>query len=200
MYDKPDIPIIYDDVPTLGQKISNWAASKPNILILIDGVNGAGKTTLAKSLAKEFKTHAVHVDSYLPTERSGRFVGALNTETLKNDIRKHVNAPFAPLFIDSVCGLAVLRRIEIVADQIIYIRRRSRLGVYLDTEYYGSERERKEAIRNWSEVREDTGPSLLMEVLSYHENYRPHEKASLIYERKEDETFDEHVFITSNLL
>ena len=84
-------------------------------LIALDGLPGVGKSTLAASLSAQLNIRAVHLDDYLGRDCLG-FTDYLRYEELQRALIQR------PVIVEGVCMLDVLDRLEIRADQFIYLQ------------------------------------------------------------------------------
>lgn len=120
----------------------------PEWLLAIDGFHGAGKTALACDLATQLAVDVVHLDEYLRRNQGG-YVDFLQYQELADALRRR------PLIVEGVCILAVLRRLDIAPDILIYVTSRKR--------------------------RAEKTSHLAREVLEYHRLFEPSRVADVIY-------------------
>ena len=83
-------------------------------IVSIDGWSGSGKTTLAKYLASRLKLKRYELDKYVHRERGG-FLQYFDYSRLATALDS-VPTRSAPVLIDGVCVLEVLRRLGLRPD------------------------------------------------------------------------------------
>jgi len=132
---------------TLAQQLQPFRGG----LIAIDGQHGVGKTTLAKQLGGALGVRCVHLNDHLDRRR-GQFVECLRLPELALALRDH------PVLVEGVCMLAVMRRLEIPYDALVYVQETA-------PETRG---------------RLDDG-ALALEVAAYHRQFHPEDVAKFFY-------------------
>jgi hypothetical protein len=136
------------------QSLSNLARqirALPPGLIAIDGYHGVGKSTLARSISTLLGIRDVHVDSFLLPNR-GTFVQSIRVSDLLVALQER------PVLVESVCLLAVMERLCLKPDMLIYVK----------------------AAEPHPRTAHGGGP-LADEVRDYHRKYRPIDVADLVY-------------------
>ncbi len=135
-------------------------------LIAIDGYPGVGKSTVAHELATRLRVQCVHLDDFLLRNR-GAFLKYLRYEQLSSALHQR------PLVVEGVCLLAVLDRLEVIPDVVVYVQA-------LDST---SQQSKNAAIASGDIARGSSGQGdgLSQEVAEYHRHFRPVEKADIIY-------------------
>lgn len=165
-------------------------------LIGIDGVDGSGKSALAKALSGELGNIHVNLDDYLDKNR-GQFVSCVKYD----EVRRQLDDAKESIIIEGVCLLAVIENLEQDLDILIYVKRVSDYGSWRDevdcdvTEDIDEfVRKKKEEHRKFVRLEADIEgkpvdpndldfPQLAEEVIRYHNRFRPHEKADIIFKR-----------------
>lgn len=164
-------------------------------LIGIDGMDGCGKSTLASSLSKELGCPHVNIDDHID-KNLGQYVNHVHYDGLQ----RQLDEAKWPIIIEGVCLLAVLEKMQLSLDTLIYVKRVSNYGSWRDEDDYEVSEDiddfmnkKKEGLQKfvWAEaciegkdVPDDVKfPELAEEIIRYHYTYRPHEKADIIYKR-----------------
>jgi len=146
-------------------------------LIGIDGKDGSGKSTLAKDLSEQLGYAHINLDDYLEKNR-GQFVEYVKYDQVKEAIGKAKE----PVIIEGVCLLAVMEHLSDSPDISIYVKRVADYGMWYDKEDCDINEDIDEFIR-----RKNSGgctiPPLIEEIIRYHNKYKPHKRADLIYRR-----------------
>jgi uridine kinase len=123
-------------------------------IIGIDGPAGAGKTTLARHLSQRLEIPCLHLDDFL-TRHRGAFLEFLQYDRLS------VAARLRPIIIEGVCLYAVLKRLGLAADIVIYL---------------------VPAHQQHERWKVDVGSSALnQEISAYNAAFRPSETASIVF-------------------
>ncbi len=164
-------------------------------LIGIDGVDGSGKSTLASSLSKELCCPHINIDDH--TDKNlGEYVNHVHFDELE----RQLDDAKGPIIIEGVCLLAILGRLQRSLDKLIYVKRISDYGSWRDeddcdvsediNDFMNKKKEEQrkfvlaEACIERKEVPDDINfPELAEEIIRYHYDHRPHEKADIIYKR-----------------
>ena len=164
------------------------------ILVSIDGIDGSGKTTLADFLVKCIGCSVIHLDEYID-ENQGAYVEFMRSTELQRAILETKKRSYCVL-VEGICVLQVLEVIDLKPDCRIYIKK-LRWGHYWN---YGKIYEgamtlkeklslQEESIRKFGEL-EGNSPiqegeialsGLMRNIISYHWNYRPEEKADIVF-------------------
>jgi hypothetical protein len=183
---------ICDSVDAVARAVSSagWAR------IGIDGVDGSGKSSLAASLALQLGSVALDLDDFL-NKNQGGFVEFLDYEALRAAMSE---TPM--LVISGVCLRAALYRMDCSLDAHIYVKR-TRHELWADEPECVfpdglpaaiAEHRRNAALLARFESGEPVGAgaqvaevqhSLTEEIMRYHDDYRPHEVADLVFERSD---------------
>jgi hypothetical protein len=135
-------------------------------LIAIDGYPGAGKSTVAREVAARLGVQCVHLDDFLLRNR-GSFLKCLKYAELAASLHSR------PLVVEGVCLLAVLDRIGVIPDVVVYVRA-------VDAT---NQRSKNAGIVKGGTARSSPGREggLAEEVADYHRDFRPIAKADIIY-------------------
>ncbi|OGQ93087.1 MAG: hypothetical protein A2253_03155 [Deltaproteobacteria bacterium RIFOXYA2_FULL_55_11] len=162
------------DIRSLIDHLKNNGVGSRPLRVGIDGSYGIGKSTLAYCLACQLNVAVLSIDQFI--FRDGRpYVEQIRPEI--KDLCDHYVATRRTFFIEGVCLLAVLERIGLSVDILIYIRKLDSLGEWCDSELYNgieSETEWTKKISNLPEVLEK-------QVAEYHFKYRPFNGAHFVY-------------------
>jgi len=168
-------------------------------LITVDGMDGSGKSHLARKLAKKLSTRHVEIDNFLNQKRGG-FLDHIRYTELADTLQRDDGG--ATFVVEGCCILEVMRRVEGVPDLKIYLKHK-RVGQWACdflAKYENAEDAiagETEAIRNFKELfskleesdAQEQSPAALpplrKELIDYHFEYLPHEKADLIFVRSE---------------
>ena len=171
-----------DNLEEIGQLIRN----KNYRFIGVDGTNGAGKSTMASKLSKAIGLTHINLDDFLNKKQGGYL------EFLKYDEIKRKISELDSYIIDGVCLMKVLGKIQISIDCLIYVKR-MRHGIWSDEEECNIDGDVEEFIKKEKEVlamidKTDVLPEslgLAEEIIHYHAEYKPHEKADIFFERND---------------
>ncbi|MGN6150775.1 MAG: hypothetical protein ACTHOH_02045 [Lysobacteraceae bacterium] len=143
-------------------------------VIGIDGFMDAGKTTLAFGLAKQLSGIRVGLDCYVEKGREApNYIGLLRLDELRRDL-KGLRAAFDFVVIDGICLLDALDAIDVSLDMFVYVKRIASRGMWHDGLH----------LEDFAACGESGGLADKSQ-LDYHLSRRPHEMASLIYQRSE---------------
>lgn len=165
-------------------------------LIIIDGVDGSGKSTIAREISQRLGYSHIELDKYLEKNRKA-YVKYIKYNLLKDKIEGFNN----PIIIEGVCVLAVLKKLKIEHDFLIYVKRMSKYGYWRDGNLYDVKEDVNGHISNQIkdycnfskalaliEKKELDSidcsiPKLREEIIRYHFEFRPHEIADIIFNR-----------------
>lgn len=137
-------------------------------LIAIDGWHRSGKTWLGRSAASVMKRNWLDLDRLLERKQDA-FVDCLDLSGLREATQNG-----GPLILSGVCMREVLARVGNPEAIHVYVKR-MHLGYWTQEE---------EVRGHSSDIDKHFPPGALeLEVRSYHELFKPHEKATFIYER-----------------
>jgi hypothetical protein len=160
-------------------------------VIGIDGVQGVGKSTLAKNVAAQLGCKLLSLDGFL-VPKQDCYVDAIRFDELRAAFGAATNSG-GLVIIEGICLLSVLDRIGVRPDLLIYLKRRSDSGRWLDESNLAWEGEEEALVSRITEQTlrmrramagrfgrtTDLPPSLRLEVAKYHFRYRPSEKADV---------------------
>jgi hypothetical protein len=164
-------------------------------IIGIDGVDGSGKSTLAYNLSKELDCTWISLDDFIE-ENKGGYVPFINTY----ELLKKLEEIRGLAIIEGCCLLLACKKISINLDVMIYTRRLSFFGYWIDAKNYDISEEIEDFIRRKNDecTKFNIADSLLSqkpvyesnngisgleeELIRYHYEFRPQEKANIIYE------------------
>jgi len=163
----------------------------------IDGVDASGKTYLAEKLSLALACPVLDLDDYLHQNQGG-YVDFIDYPALSAAVTS------MPSFIlRGVCLREVLAHLALDLDGQIYIKR-MRDDLWFDEDACEFPEGIEAAIENLANAtamvsrhfdepsqqpgvaRDDAEQNLTFEIMHYHEAFRPHESADLIYERSDD--------------
>jgi len=161
----------------------------------IDGVDGSGKSTLATSLSEKLGCSHINLDDHID-KNLGQYVNHVHYLV----VREMINAIKLPIIIEGVCLLAITERLQLNLDALIYIKRISSYGNWIDEDNCDvtgdidafMNKEKMElnkfvyaaAYIEGKDFPDDTNfPEFAEEIIRYHYSYRPHERADIIYKR-----------------
>lgn len=146
-------------------------------LVAIDGFMGSGKTALALALADSLGGIRVSLDSYIDRDvESDEYVSKIMQHYLSSDLRK-LAAMFQFVIVEGICVLDALTAASLKPGSHVYVKRFSKAGLWHD----GLHLEDYETDKAFAEQQ----PTLRKSELKYHSEWRPHQKATDIYERLE---------------
>ncbi|UCE04856.1 MAG: hypothetical protein JSW07_14690 [bacterium] len=182
------------DISTITKRLKSAAYQ----LIAIDGIDGSGKSTLARILSKDLGHLHINLDDYL-NKNQKTYVEHIKYDLLKDKIV----ATRLPIIFEGACVLSVLRNLEIDHDFLIYIKRMSNWGLWRDEklcdvngnidDFIANE---NIELRKFSKAMADIEgeefdleycklTDFREEVIRYHYDFRPHEKAHIVFLRTE---------------
>jgi hypothetical protein len=163
-------------------------------LIGIDGKDGSGKTTLASQLANDLGYCHINLDCKLDKNR-GNFVENIRYDLLQSELEVSQE----PIIIEGVCLLAVLKKLDMRLDKLIYVKLMNVNGKWddekecdvqgdVDEFVAGLKDEFQNFMKELARVKgkefdpaEGVIPELEEEVIRYHHKYKPHMNADIIY-------------------
>ncbi|MBW8330313.1 MAG: AAA family ATPase [Thiobacillus sp.] len=144
----------------------------------VDGFMGSGKTKLAFELAESLGGIRISLDTYIDRDADAQdYPSKIMRDYLASDLQK-LKGAFQFVVIEGICLLEVLAPISWVPDSLVYVKRISTAGLWHD----GFHLEDFET--NQSTVENQEG--LHRSEFEYHSKWRPHERATVVYERVED--------------
>lgn len=171
------------------------------VIISIDGNDNVGKTWLANKLSPLLSAPVVSLDDYVSKKKDG-YVPFLKVR----DIQERLSTGEPRFIIEGVCLLAAARRCGFRVHKLIYVKRMSPYGDWLDAEECGSNQDPGKIIDKLSEdmrkfagfmrqlVDEKTGNADIndvdlseprKEIIRYHANYKPIDQADYEFHRVE---------------
>jgi uridine kinase len=166
-------------------------------LIAIDGKDGAGKSALAEKLLIFIDYLHINLDDLLDKNR-GCFIDFIKYDQLE----RIVDQTKKPVIVEGICVLAVLKRINREPSLLIYVKRISPNGIWIDEKECDTESpteiiEQKEKdlskfARAEAEIENRIYDpdsckisELTKEIIQYHHKYKPHKRADIVYQRVE---------------
>lgn len=180
------------DIKSIAEKILMQATR----IVAIDGMDGSGKTTLSKKFQRRLKCNRINLDNYLK-KNSGNYVDFINYQRLQQKISDSSKL----LLIEGTCCLAVLERIHVVHDLLIYVKSYSDYGRWRDEDECDVKgdidefvEQEKESLLRFCDAEanienKDFDPSshkfppFREELFRYHHKFRPHQAADIVFRR-----------------
>ncbi len=147
----------------------------------IDGLDGCGKSTLASELAGHTHFDVICLDDFLDKSK-GTYIKHIDIDRVRDAIRGR------KVIVEGVCLLQVLSKADLKLDLSIYVQR-IRNGLWADEDWLGLNQdvdEYLEKLRVDAEAISEEDESvpeedLSTEIIRYHHEYHPHEKADLTF-------------------
>lgn len=155
---------------------------KKSMIVGIDGWAGIGKTFVADKLAKTIRANVFHFDDYL-AEKKGGYVSFIDVVRLGKDI-ENLQQEGKPSLVEGVCLLAVLQRMKLKVDLLVYIKEVTTLGLWNQRDWCEPNDDPDAPIRDLQKIL-GKGPNLETEVAEYHQRFKPTGQASMIFEKLE---------------
>jgi len=142
------------------------------------------------------KCHRICLDKYL-MKNSGNYVEFINYISLQQKISNSSKL----LLIEGTCCLAVLERLGVVHDYLIYVKRYSRHGYWRDQgecdvqgDIEDFVNQEKDSLLKFCELETNMGkrdfdpstyqfPPFREELFRYHYKFKPHQAADVIFKR-----------------
>jgi hypothetical protein len=173
---------------------------KTNLIIGVDGFSDSGKTTFVKNfLQKKLQIETIFLDDYLIKNKGAYFIN-LRIDNLKQRVSS-LSKSKLPFIIEGVCLLKILKEINITYDVLIYIKRTSKTlcstpNLWRDEDnctFAGdidewekheiSQTSKYDSKANLIDIKEQI--ALTKEIVVYHQIFKPHKNANIIYCRIE---------------
>ena len=166
--------------PTVHSLLAPIIQARPTV-IGVDGIDGCGKSTLASELAGHTHYEVVCLDDFLDKNK-GTFVDHINTASVRSAVRGR------KVIVEGVCLLRVLSDAGLEPDLLIYVKRFHNriwadefwLGLDQDLEVY-LEKLRISVAAFSDEDEPVPREDLATDVIRYHHEYRPHQRANLTF-------------------
>lgn len=147
----------------------------------IDGIDGSGKSTLAREISGALGLPCIGLDSFLEKNPAG-YVEYIDYPKLKAALES-----LEGYVVEGVCLIQVLRRIQLAPAANIYIKRVQH-GFWSDETQLDIREPVEVVLAGARELasRFSSSPvnnlGLAEEVIRYHAEFRPHDKADVTYE------------------
>ena len=166
--------------PTVHSLLSPVFSARATI-VGIDGLDNCRKTSLAARIAGHTGHQVINLDSMLDRNR-GSYVDFIDIDALR------LAAEGKKVVIEGVCLLRVLERAELDPDLLIYVKR-NRHQLWADEDELGLNEPLEahlERLRQFSAMlrgleKPESGLGLGEEIIRYHHEFRPHERADITY-------------------
>lgn len=100
------------------------------VAIGIDGANGTGKTTLAYCLGCEFQIPIINIDQFI-NRNQGSYQEQIRYKELKELISFYKGCQRS-IIIEGVCLLAIISKLQLQLDLLIYIKKLNKRREWLD--------------------------------------------------------------------
>ena len=146
----------------------------------IDGLDGCRKTTLAVELAGHTDYQVISLDDFL-VEKRGAYVNHIDFDRVQRAVEGRNS------IVEGVCLLKVLERAGLKLDLAIYVQK-YRHGLWADEDWLGLDQNVETYLNKLSDAaeifsREKTKyeEDLSTEIIRYHHEFHPHEKADLFF-------------------
>ena len=146
----------------------------------IDGLDGCRKTTLAVELAGHTDYQVISVDDFLD-EKRGAYVNNIDFDGVRRAAEGRNS------IVEGVCLLKVLERAGLKLGLAIYVQK-YRHGLWADEDWLGLDQNVEAYLNKLSDVAEIFSrdktkheEDLSTEVIRYHHEFHPHEKADLLF-------------------
>ena len=153
-------------------------------IIGIDGADGSGKTYLSREIGKKLNIPVLNLDDYLIKGKE-RYVEHLKYKEISEFIEKHKNS----LIIEGVCLLDVLKKLHLDLDCLIYVKLIDEYDEWFHEEVCDIRDSAEETIKRFEDTIKILNPNnqglhaFSKEIIYYHANNRPFEKANYVFER-----------------
>jgi hypothetical protein len=164
-------------------------------VLAVDGFPGAGKSTLANFIAEKLNWQHINLDDYIE-KHQGQYINSMQNYKIIDLI----NTQKVPVIIEGLCLLQILQINNIDYDFLIYVKKISLSGNWIDKdEYFSSgdvekfvtkKRKDYEKISKIGAMFDRDASSdeyvfndVIEEVIRYNDKYSPHMVANIIYSR-----------------
>jgi hypothetical protein len=150
-----------------------------NHVVGVDGFMGSGKTRLALELAESLGGVRICLDTYIDRDAVAQdYPSKIMRHYLASELRK-LKGAFQFVVVEGICLLEVLALISVVPDSLVYVKRISTAGIWHDGFHLEDFETDKAMVENQE--------GLHRSEFEYHSKARPHEHATVIYERMEEQ-------------
>ena len=146
-------------------------------LIGIEGFCSSGKSALADRLSTDIPAQVLHTDKFATKhENPPPYIECLRLPDLRSALEGRSKSE--PCLVEGICLRDVLAACGTSADHYVYIRRIGKNGLWYDQLHL-------ETFENAATPNGDEHEPHLSD-LKYHSRTRPHERASTLFDRVED--------------
>ena len=163
-------------------------AARQSYFVIVDGFAGSGKSTLAGRLAAPLRAVHLELDSFLNKNDEGGYIDHTRYPDLRDRLRNGTKT-IGRVILERVCVRAVLNRIGLTESDGVYVKRLVAWcwadgKILFDADSAQAAIDRGEARRRgWYERSGELVPQQLIsqlerEVLTYHFDFRPHERSA----------------------
>ncbi len=182
-------PIDIDNLDGLILHLHTHVAANGCLIIGVDGTDGAGKTFLAQAINKSFGGNLISLDCYLD-QNKGEYFSNIRFEQLKQEIER-LRRRGSPLFIEGICLLKILDKIETKLNILVYVKHVDRNGNWRDERFCDPTRSLEDKLDGITRMENALGitrgpGNLDREIVEYHHYYKPQEKANYIFHRVDE--------------
>jgi len=167
--------------PTIHSLLATIFHANPDV-VGIDGLDGCRKSMLAHRIAGHIHYQVISLDDFLDKNK-GAYIDYIDIDGVRDAVegRKSI--------IEGVCLLKVIEVANLDLDFSVYVQRRH-LGLWADEEWLGLDQNIDEyldklnaasALISGSSEEPDHDLDLSEEIIRYHHEFHPHEKADLTF-------------------
>jgi len=165
------------DPEILAKRLRDRLRQTPALLVGVDGWIGAGKTRLAYCMACRTGSHVIDLDDFLDGTQ-GMYLERLDYNRLGKLIRRYRDAG-GSIIIAGICILAVLQKLPLKLDVLIYVKRINDHGQWIDKGECDEQEGGTPTGHSFPESIATAGK----QVSRYHREFRPRSAATVIFVR-----------------
>lgn len=188
-------PPVVSDPLALASLVQERLPDRLPAIVGVDGHLGSGKSYLARQLASLIDGTHIEVDRYLAPQQ-GAYLPFLNLEELRQAVL--AEGARQPVIVDGICLQEVFDLLGLRPDLTVYVRRISPAGLWHDEDLSAASPEApdpEEVLQEYEDLAKvlepDTGTEehahVSREVARYHREYRPVQRADILYDRRESD-------------
>lgn len=155
-------------------------------LVGVDGAPNGGKSTFATELCEKLRFGLLKFDDYIPPNPKGRYFDYIEAEKIGADLQLEAQKQNG-VIIEGPCLRAVLDRIGVVPDYVVYVRNGENTEDWIDEDISKETYERFVATEDQylDYVHGSDGEYLAKDNAWYHMRYSPVSTADDIHEWSE---------------